>query len=336
MTKKIIALSCGSRNGTNETFIKAAAKGALEFGIETEIIRAVDLKVEPCRGCMACNRTHKCIIKDDVDWILEKTMLEDAGLIVAVPCYHIRNNSYLSIIGERMNHIFDWNPAVLKKTRVGAIIGHGGSGYDAWASLNLVMANIFVQHTRVLVDQIQVNNCGLKEWNLWLQHGSPLTSHTHTARVQDLEYENIWELWPQDYEPIDFARKSLLRAEQLGRNVAQSMIMPIEEVKYFGEESLVSCPVCHCNVLVIPENLPYVMCPICAVRGTITRKNNQMKVKWNEADVKHPRFTPEAVEHHFKWLGQHMSRVPNGREKVQKLRQAYASFGEVISPKTPD
>ena len=47
--KKIMALSCGSPNGNCETFIRAAAVGAEEFGIETEIIRAMSMKVLPFR-----------------------------------------------------------------------------------------------------------------------------------------------------------------------------------------------------------------------------------------------------------------------------------------------
>jgi hypothetical protein len=54
-TKKIIGLSCGKKNGLCETYIKAAAMGAEELGVETEIIRAQELKVEPCRACYACN-----------------------------------------------------------------------------------------------------------------------------------------------------------------------------------------------------------------------------------------------------------------------------------------
>ena len=39
--KKIIALSCGRKNQFCETLIKAAAMGAEELGVETEIIRAM-------------------------------------------------------------------------------------------------------------------------------------------------------------------------------------------------------------------------------------------------------------------------------------------------------
>ena len=38
--KKIIGLSCGSEKGNCETLLNAAAIGASEFGIETEIIQA--------------------------------------------------------------------------------------------------------------------------------------------------------------------------------------------------------------------------------------------------------------------------------------------------------
>jgi multimeric flavodoxin WrbA len=337
--KKIIGLSCSTKNGACETFLKAAAMGAEEFGIETEIIRAMDLKVLPCRGCLACNpkgkprHTGKCVINDDVEWILQKTMEEDAGLIVSVPTYHIRANGYFVCINERILPIFCRNMDLLKKTRVGAIIGVGGSGYDGWASLTLPIVNIFVQHTRVLVDQIQVNQCGLKEWNLWLQQkDANLTSHTHLARVEDTDWDKIWELWPGQEEPLDFKKKALERAKELGRNVARAMLMPIEEVKYMGEQSGVSCPVCHCNILMVPENLPYVACPVCWVRGLLSTENGKIKITWNEEDAKKPRFSFESIYHHFQRGGKYMDKFVNVQEEVDKLIKPFNSYGKFIKP----
>ena len=87
--QKIVGLSCGRKNGNSEAFLKAALMAAEELGVKTEIIRAHDLKVLPCNSCRACFKTGKCA-KDDVDWILEQTMLGDSGVIVAAPVYHIR------------------------------------------------------------------------------------------------------------------------------------------------------------------------------------------------------------------------------------------------------
>jgi len=117
--KKIIGLSTGRKNGNSECLLKAAAMGAAEIGVETEIIRAMDLRVLPCKGCFACaidsesNMVAKnCVLDDDVDWILEKTMVEDAALIVATPCYHLRANAYLMAIAERSNHVSLMHPEI--------------------------------------------------------------------------------------------------------------------------------------------------------------------------------------------------------------------------------
>jgi multimeric flavodoxin WrbA len=330
--KKIIGLSCGRKNRNSETLLRAAAMGAAEIGVETEIIRAMSLKVMPCTGCHACGSTKKCILKDDVDWILEKTCMEDCGLIISVPCYHIRANGYFVCIHERMNHMFHRDMNILKKTRVGGIIGIGGGGYDAWTSLTLPMANIFLQHTRVLVDQFQANFCGLQEWNLWAQDGAMTAEHIHEFRVQDLDYDRLFQLWPQQYELVDIYEKAIERAKQLGRNVAQAMSMPIDKVTYVGEDYGVACPVCHGNVVVIPKDLPYVACPVCYVRGIVSTENGEMKVRWNQDDAESPRFSYEAVRHHLEWLGTHYGENFSKQDQLRQIGKNYASYGKVIKP----
>lgn len=330
--KKIIGLSCGRKNGNSETLLKAAAMGAAELGVETEIIRAMSLKVLPCTGCHACGRTNKCVLKDDVDWILEKTCLEDCGLIISVPCYHIRPNGYFLCIHERMNHIFSKDMNILKKTRVGGIIGIGGGGYDAWTSLTLPLAQIFLQHTRVLVDQFQTNYCGIQEWNLWLQDEGITAEHIHELRVQDLSYDKLMQKWPQPYELVEVYKKSIERAKQLGRNVARAMSLPIEEVEYVGEDYGVACPVCHSNVIVIPKDLPYVACPICYVRGKVSAEDGRMKVEWNMEDAKTPRFSYEAVKHHLEWLGTHYGKDYSKQDQLKQVAKEFESYGKIIKP----
>lgn len=330
--KKIIGLSCGRRNGNSETLLRAAAAGAAELGVETEIIRAMSLKVLPCTGCNACATTHKCILKDDVDWILEKTCVGDSALILAVPCYHIRANGYFMCIHERMNHIFQKDMDVLGKTRVGGIIGVGGGGYDAWTSFNLPMANIFLQHVCKLVDQFQANFCSLEEWNLWLQDKKMTAKHISELRILDLTYEELFKQWPQKRDIPGVFEAAVERAKKLGRNIAMAMDMPVEKVKYVGESYGVECPVCHTNVVVIPKDLPHIACPICYVRGEVTANNGKFKVKWNKKDAAFPRFTEEAVDHHLKWLGSHYGKLFGRQNQLGDLAKRLADVATVIAP----
>ncbi len=321
--KKIIALSCGSPSGNCETFIRAAAVGAEEFGIETEIIRAMAMKVLPFPGRPK---------EDDVNWILEKTVVEDCSLIVAVPTYYVKATGILYSISERMLGLCVRSPEVLKKTRVGAVIGVGGSGYDSWASLTNISTQIFVQHTRKIVDQIQINFCGLREWNLWMQQGGPLTSHTHLNRIIDTDYKDARDLWGKQVSAAEFYRMAIERAKELGRNVARAMDKPIEEVEYLGEEAAVSCPLCHSNVLLVPEALPYVGCPICWIRGVITVDNGKMKVEWNMKDVELPRFSYEGMLHHMEWLRQDGERRQQDQKEMDELKNSVLPHGKLIGP----
>ena len=301
-TKKIIGLSCGRKNGNSEILLKEALMGAEELGVESEIIRAMELRVKPCTGCESCSiamargKESRCAIKDDdVPWILEKTVVEDCGLIVSGPLYHLRPNSYFEAIHERMLPTMFRHPEVLKKTRVGAIISVGG-GEPEWTPLGLTSMNIFVQHTRVLVDQMQVNYVG--------RPGAVLMEE-----------------------------KYLKQARELGRNVARAMMMPIEEVKFVGDETEVSCPVCHCNVLKVPEKLPNVFCPVCWVKGVITLDGGKMKVKWDEEGAKYPRFSERGIFTHLELIKKlQIKFYTEDQEKVKERLKKYREYGNIIKP----
>jgi multimeric flavodoxin WrbA len=298
MVKKIIGLSCGIKNGNCEILLKEAAMGAEEFGIKTEIIRAITLKVEPCRACWGCQKTGKCVLKDDSEWIMEKTFLEDNALILSVPVYHLRATGVFMSITEKINHHFQKDDNLLKRTKVGAIISVGGSQLD-WTSLSLSTINIYMQHGHLLVDQMQVADC----------------------------------TWPGMILGME---DKLKRARQLGRNVAKAMQMPIEKVKYMGDKAAVSCPVCHCNILQVPEDFPDVYCPVCWVHGTMYLDGGKMKVKWNKEDARYPRFSREALLRHWaynrekgeKFTKEHKYLMDN----LEEIRKKYVSYGKIIKP----
>jgi hypothetical protein len=187
-----------------------------------------------------------------------------------------------------------------------------------------------LQHTRKVVDQMQVCFCGLREWNLWMQQGQPLTSHTHLARVIDTPWDKVYTMWGEQPDGLTFFKMAIERAKQLGRNVAQAMSKPIEEAEYVGEESGVACPQCHCNILVVPENLPYVGCPICWIRGTVKSDKGQMKVEWNMDDLKLQRFSSEGLQHHLGSKDPYMiKRREEGKAEVAALKDSVFSQSKV-------
>ncbi|OGO20266.1 MAG: hypothetical protein A2144_10070 [Chloroflexi bacterium RBG_16_50_9] len=306
--KKIIGLSCGKKNGNCEFYLGAAAMGAAELGMETEIIRAAELKVKPCRGCASCTvalsrgELAVCSIKDDdVSWILEKTVVEDCGLIVSAPVYYIRSNAILMAICERMHPTMFNHLEILKKRKVGGIISVGG-GLDGWASLGLTGLNIWVQHHRTLVDQVQVE-----------------------MRDRSIDW--------------------LERAKELGRNVARAMSVPVEEVKYVGAESAVSCPVCHCDVMQMPDYIPHdpkpkefrykpghVVCPVCWVHGDLSFDGGKIKVKWDEWDVKRPRLSEYGVFEHLDMLIRFYKEGRADTALGKEMKKQISAYSKIIKP----
>jgi multimeric flavodoxin WrbA len=54
---------------------------------ETEFIKLTDYTVEPCRACLGCVKTNKCVIKDDGIELAEKAKAADALVIAGFTPY---------------------------------------------------------------------------------------------------------------------------------------------------------------------------------------------------------------------------------------------------------
>ena len=89
---KILGISLGRKNGTNDCMCKEALMAAKEMGAEVEFIQMLDLDIKHCTGCTACTATafsgrgNKCVIKDDFQEISE-TLISADGIVIAAPVY---------------------------------------------------------------------------------------------------------------------------------------------------------------------------------------------------------------------------------------------------------
>lgn len=101
MSKKILAISSSFRKGGNSDMLcDQFIRGAQEAGNDVEKIFVNDYKINFCRGCGACNITHKCVQKDDMSVILDK-MIEADVIVLATPVYFYNMNGQMKTLIDR-------------------------------------------------------------------------------------------------------------------------------------------------------------------------------------------------------------------------------------------
>ncbi len=104
--KHVLILSSSLRRRSNSAILaEAFAAGAREAGHETEIISLTDKHIEFCRGCLACQKTERCVIHDDALAIAEKAREADV-LVFASPVYYYSISGSLKTLLDRLNPLF--------------------------------------------------------------------------------------------------------------------------------------------------------------------------------------------------------------------------------------
>jgi len=75
-------------HGNTEAAVRAALSGAAEGGLEIELIKLKDYRVEHCRGCYEAHQkpSGRCVIDDDMALLCGKLAQADA-LVIGSPVY---------------------------------------------------------------------------------------------------------------------------------------------------------------------------------------------------------------------------------------------------------
>lgn len=106
MSKKVLVISASPRKGGNsETLAKEFAKGAQEAGHTVEMVSLHDKTIGFCTGCFACQKTGRCVIKDDADIIAQK-MLKAEVIAFATPVYFYDMSGQMKTMLDRSNPCF--------------------------------------------------------------------------------------------------------------------------------------------------------------------------------------------------------------------------------------
>ena len=83
---KILEICCSPRKGNTEWLMRKVMEITEKKGAETELITLKDRNIKTCDGCLACEKTNACHIKDDMQGIYDKMLSADA-VVLGSPDY---------------------------------------------------------------------------------------------------------------------------------------------------------------------------------------------------------------------------------------------------------
>jgi len=104
--KKIIVISTSLRTGSNSDMLADQfIEGAKAAGHEVEKISLAGKNIKFCKGCLTCQKLGKCVIKDDVNDIMQKVLNADV-VCWATPIYYYEMSGQMKTLIDRMNAMF--------------------------------------------------------------------------------------------------------------------------------------------------------------------------------------------------------------------------------------
>lgn len=314
--KKVLGISFGRKMGNTDVFIKAALMECEKAGNEVEFIRADDLDIKACTGCISCvvgmttgRGKGGCPIRDDMH-IIDEALMECDAVIVGSPTYVLSPTGRFKTVCDRIgpSHDITFRKAAFEegmasgkavgelpdersfKPRVGALISVGGAMTQNWLSFMLPTMYEF----------------------------------TMSMGIDVIDMHEYWGAMA--YEHILGNKVQMERAQKIGQNIAQALAADSEEerVKWRGEEEGI-CPVCHCNMLTISKDRAFAECPVCGIKGELKLENGKIEAVFSKEEQKRSRL-------HWDGKLEHSTEIktkaagPGQIQNLKELKKPYMDY----------
>ena len=103
---KVLVITTSLRFRSNSDILaEKVIEGAKEAGHDVELVSLKGKTINFCKGCLACQKTQKCVIKDDAIEIAEKVK-EAETLVFVSPIYYYEMSGQLKSLLDRLNPLY--------------------------------------------------------------------------------------------------------------------------------------------------------------------------------------------------------------------------------------
>lgn len=316
MAKKVLGISFGRKMSNCDIMVKHALMECEKNGCEVAFLRADDLNISNCTGCIACaiglitgRGRGYCVRHDDFD-ILDECVMQSDAVILACPTYETSATGRFKTICDRIgpSHdltfrkaAYDEGKAAGKpesalpdlrtfKKRSAALISVGGAMTENWIALTLPMMYEFTFPFGIdVVDTVEY-------------YGA-------MAHESVLGYPEMME-----------------RMKKVGEHIVASINADTEEerTRWRGDEEG-ACPVCHTRLIQLSHDAKTCDCVVCGSHGTFEIVDGKLKISYTKEEMDRSRLRfGGKLEHstEIKTQAQPSGSIRN----LKELKAPYAAF----------
>ena len=252
---KILGLSCGTKNGNNDTMCRVALEAARDAGAEIEFIHVFDWDIRYCTGCVACSKGLVmgkgmiCTQRDDYAALYQK-MVDADGVLVVDPIYESGGSGLFHVLTDRMGPGHDTGMLLMLD---GKLKEQGKEGLNP---------RIFRQKA------ISFVGIGGSDWAVRVETDHAMLAMSPGWKVVDNDFFS----WSKDVIMQD---EKIERMKEIGRNL-------VEAAKYIDDNNVMipgsedldlwkgkkgGCPHCHGNAFYIFPGTNHAVCELCGLEG---------------------------------------------------------------------
>lgn len=314
--KKVLGVSFGRKLGNCDIMVKQALMECEKAGYEVAFIRADDLDISNCTGCIACTigtmtgRGRGYCIKHDEFDILDECVMQSDAVILGCPTYETSVTGRFKTVCDRIgpSHDITFRKAAYDegklagkpeselpdarsfKKRTAALISVGGAMTENWIALTVPMMYEFTFPLAIDV-------------------------------IDTVEYYGAMA-----HESVAGYPEMMERMTKVGQHIVDSLEAKTEEerIAWRGDEEGI-CPICHTRLLQVSHDKKSVACLVCGSNGQLVIDEGEINVNYTEEELNRSRL---------KWGGklEHSTEIktqaqPSGTIKnLNQLKAPYAAF----------